>query len=190
VKPYNQAMSKKIVFIICALLSVSSCEEMGSPASKQEPVAGILVDQGFALLSQQKPESAMQNFDNALKADDKNVRALQGKGLALNNMGRHTEADIQYGKALEIDVTSVPVRNNFAMSKILQGKYKEAADMLTPISKAHPDNATVQENLALANCMLGKRDTARTLYSKSLQPAEVEDNLRFCKQYEALRKQK
>ena len=147
-----------------------------------------LTEQGYELLAQQQPRAALAMFEQAVGGNEKNIRAWQGKGLALNHMGKHEEAETAYKRALEIQPGAVAVTNNLAMSKILHGQYQEAINLLTPLSKNKVPISTVVENLALANCLLGKSDEARKLYGKNLLPAEIEENLRFCRQFEGMRK--
>lgn len=174
------------LFALCSLLVASACDKAATP-KETAPKTIQLTEQGYTLLGKQQARASIPLFDQAIASDEHYIRAYQGKGIALNNIGKHEEAERIYEKALKIEPGSVGILNNYAMSKILGGHYQEAITMLAPLVKDGAQNATVQENYALAHCLDGKRDEARTLYAKFLPPAQVEENLRFCSKFEVLR---
>lgn len=179
----------KIPSLICAacLLLLVACS--GREASPEAQLSSNrLTAQGYDLLAAEQPRAALAIFEQAVGSNEKNVRAWQGKGLALNHLGKPEEAEKAYEEALQIQPGALNVTNNLAMSKILRGKYQEAIDLLTPLSKGKKPNNTVMENLALANCMLGRDDEAKKLYNKRLPPTKIQENLKFCKRFEGLRK--
>jgi Flp pilus assembly protein TadD len=176
---------KNMLAILTSLLMLAACEQMKQP--KEAPINSLkLTEQGYTLLSQQEPKAALDVFNKAIKADEKNGRAYQGKGIALDSLGEHGKAEEAYNEGLKQTPGNVGLSNNLAMSHILRGNYQKAIDLLAPF--ADFGNPTVHENLALANCMLGKSTEARKLYSKTLSPAEIEDNIRFCRKFEQIRK--
>ncbi len=187
-------MKKSPLFLLCAFLLLAGCDKlplgMGGTSNEAQVSSQKLTAQGYELIAQQQPSAAVAIFDQAIGGDAKNIRAYQGKGIALNKLGKHDEAETAYAEALKIDPNAVGVTNNLAMSKILRGKYQEAIDLLSPLANAPAPNDTVVENLALANCLMGKNDAARKLYGKNLAPAEIDENLQFCKKYEGMRKKK
>lgn len=179
--------------MMTACLALASCKELGlgasTPDGKQQVLARDMTERGYKRLTENKAEEALSLFNQALVIDQTNPRTLQGKGIALANLGKYSEAEGMYKDALKLDPQSVSIKNNLAMTQILQGDYKEAIELLAPLAEKEPVNPTVRQNLALANCLSGKRDEARTLYSKDLTAAEIEDNLRFCNGFEKIRKQ-
>lgn len=175
---------KRILFILPVLLMVCACDKLGLEKKPEAPQQS-LTEQGNALLTKNQPKEAIVLFDKAIAADSKDVKAYQGKGIALNSLGNHIDAEMAYNDGLKNSPGNIPLSNNFAMSKILRGEYKQALEVLTPLAGT---NETVDQNIALANCLMGKKEEARKLYSKKLTPAETEDNLRFCNKYEQLKK--
>lgn len=182
-------MKALYVYAIACLLLVSACDKLGL-SKEEKPQAQPFTEQGYALLAKDQPAAALPLFDKVISADSNALKAYQGKGVALDQLGKHEEAEAAYAKALKIDPKATGVINNLAMSKILRGKYQEAIDLLAPLATATPPNETVQQNYALAHCLIGKRDEARQLYAKYLAPAQVEENLRFCSKFETMRKKK
>ncbi len=185
-------MKNSPLFLLCAFLLLAGCDKlplgMGGTSKEGQMSSQRLTAQGYELIAQQQPSAAVAMFDQAIGGDEKNIRAYQGKGIALNELGKHDEAEATYAQALKIEPNAVGVTNNLAMSKILRGKYQEAIDLLSPLASAPSPNDTVVENLALANCLMGKNDAARKLYGKNLAPSEIDENLRFCKKFGQLKK--
>jgi len=180
---------RKFLLATCTLLLLSGCEQPPSKVGSDAQVSSQkLTDQGFELMKQQQPRAAIAMFDQAIGTDPGNVRAYQGKGLALGNEGQNEQAERVYEQGLKIVHGDMKLTNNLAMSKILRGQYEEAVTLLVPYGGS--GNVTMQENLALANCLLGRKEEARKLYGKSLTPAQIEENLRFCNKYEAIRTKK
>ncbi len=182
---------KDIVRAVAVILALTSAACTPQEAPREAQIAALrLTDQGYEFLENSQFKAAAALFDQAIKADGRNIRAYQGKGIAFDQLGKHNEAESAYKTALDIDPKAVSIRNNLAMSYIMRGEYDKAIEELAPLAESEPNNVTVQENLALVNCLMGKRDDARKLYGKSLKPSEIEDNLRFCNKFETIRKNK
>ncbi len=179
--------SFSIAALMALAFSFSGCSQQ--EVEKENNISSRnLAEQAYQLLNQRQPKAALSIFEQAIAADEKNAQALQGKALALNNLGRHLEAEKYYQKALEIEPESPSIINNLAMSKILRGHYTVALKMLEPLVKDDPDNIKAQDNTALAYCMLGRKEEAKKIYSLRLDSKQVEENLRFCTEFEEIRK--
>lgn len=184
-------MKTSPLFFLVAFLTLTACNSplFSQEASKEAKISSMrLTEQGFDLLAKEQASAAVSIFDQAIAEDNKNIRAYQGKGIALNKLGKNDEAEDVYKAALAVQPGAVSITNNLAMSKILSGHYQEAIDLLTPLASTPTPNGTVVENLALANCLSGKSDDARKFYGKRLKPKEIEENLRFCKKFQNIRK--
>lgn len=176
-------MLLRICLALYALTLTAACEQLEALQPLQtvpSPQAQITADEGYALLDQKQTAAALTLFNRAVVMDSNNVRALQGQGIALNQQGRHKEADLAYKKALTISPDSVSVANNLAMSYMLQKSYGDAIALLEPLHEKNPSDTKINDNLALAHCLSGKLEDARKLYSKTLKPKEVDENLKFC----------
>lgn len=165
------------------MLLLSGC----AASEEAKKTSDTLSQQGYALLELGRAQQAIPYFDEAIKQNSDNIRAYQGKGIALNELGKHTDAEVVYGRALSIDNTSIGIINNIGMSYILRRDYDGAIRLLEPHSRTEPVHAKVIENLALAYCLKGDESQARRLYKSRLPKKKIDDNIKFCKQFAPLR---
>jgi tetratricopeptide (TPR) repeat protein len=63
----------------------------------------VLLGKGLSMLNQDKPEAALNCFDEALALDPKNGDALVRRGIALERLEKLTEALDSYDRAIEAD---------------------------------------------------------------------------------------
>ncbi len=74
---------------------------------------------GRLLVVAKRPADAVAVFDEGLAADPRATALLVGKGVALDKLGRHADAQQAYGAALAIDPGDATARDNLALSKTL-----------------------------------------------------------------------
>ncbi|MGG5817306.1 SPOR domain-containing protein [Falsiroseomonas sp. HW251] len=101
-----------------------------------------------------QPQVALALFDQAARIEP-GAEAEEGRGLALDMIGRHDEAQAAYRAALALAPNRVAVQNNLAMSLILTGRVQEALAVLEPLSQRPDAPARVANNLAIARSMAG-----------------------------------
>lgn len=127
------------------------------------------------------PDEALVYFEDGLKELPGNVDLLNGKGIALDMMGRHEEAQISYRQAIN-DSNEPFVENNLAMSYIMTGKYDEAINILEGV-KSIGDSPVMRQNLALAYGLKGDMIKAREWGGKGLNESEMAENIAFYQAY-------
>jgi Flp pilus assembly protein TadD len=150
----------------------------------------IMSQLGYALIASGEPQGAVSVFDELTAIEPANAMHYNGKAVAFDNAGNHVAAQEIYQKAMSLSPDSVPIKNNYAMSLILDKKFDEAIAMLEPIAQKEGSNATVRQNLALAYGLKGDSAQAFTINRKDLTPQQAEENQRFYEQYERLNKKK
>lgn|GEM_PF-642531 len=101
------------------------------------------------------PEVALALFDRAAPLD-RGHESLEGRGIALDLLGRQEEAQDAYRAALAIAPREASVQNNLAMSLLLSGRATEALALLEPLAGRRDVPARVANNLAVARGMAGK----------------------------------
>jgi Flp pilus assembly protein TadD len=139
---------------------------------------------GRVFLAQHKPAEATIEFDGALKHQPDDIRALNGAGVARDDLGRHEEAQSFYQRGLAVASADRVLRNNYGLSLALSGNYAKAVTLLRPLVDEPGATARNRQNLALALALAGQRDEAGKIARIDLDTASVSNNLRF---YEALR---
>lgn len=127
------------------------------------------------------PDEAIVYFEDGLKELPGNVDLLNGRGIALDMMGRHEEAQISYRQSLN-DGNEPFVENNLAMSYIMTGKYDEAIHILEGIKNIQ-DSPVMRQNVALAYGLKGDMVKAREWGGKGLNEAEMAENIAFYQEY-------
>jgi tetratricopeptide (TPR) repeat protein len=65
----------------------------------------ILNENGLDFMNQGKYEDAIEAFDSAINSDPQYVEAWYNKGLALQSLGRHDEANAAFARAKELGYT-------------------------------------------------------------------------------------
>lgn len=144
----------------------------------------VFLELALVQLSLGKPALALEKLETALSKNPRDARALNGKAVALDELGRTAEAQETYRQALEAAGTQGNyIRNNLALSHVMHGQYDEAIALLEPMATATDANATVRQNLAMAYGLKGDESKARAWASKDLTPAQVNENIRFYARY-------
>ncbi|MCC8978056.1 tetratricopeptide repeat protein [Bradyrhizobium acaciae] len=75
-----------------------------------------------ALLAHNSSDEALQVLNAVLLATPGDLRALNAKGVVLDQQGRHEEAQVLYRQGLAIEPTNTMLRNNLELSAELEGK--------------------------------------------------------------------
>jgi Flp pilus assembly protein TadD len=113
----------------------------------------------------------------ALRPDDTGAGIL--RGVVLDRLGRHAEAQTSYRAVIARSPQSVAARTDLALSLALTGAYAEALDLLEPIARSA--NATPQDrqNLAFIYGLKGDTAAARALGQADLDPKTAAANAEF-----------
>lgn len=85
-----------------------------------------------------QPSQALLECDALLARDRGDQAAIVDKGVALDLLGRHEEAQALYRQALEKAPDDAAVRSDLALSVALQGRISEAQAVAAPL-QARPD---------------------------------------------------
>lgn len=138
---------------------------------------------GFAQIADNQLEAALATFERALATDAKNVSAYNGKGAALDAMGKNEEAQNSYREGLKLDPDNLALTNNYALSLLLSDHYDEAIQLLAPLSDGTEASPTVRQNLALAYGLKGDSARAAELGMRDLSLEQVKKNQEFYAHY-------
>lgn len=125
------------------------------------------------------PDKALPFAEKAAALDARSVPALNLRGVVLDRLGRHPEAQACYRSLLKLSPQSIAGRTNLALSLALTGQYAEALDILQPIARSA--NATPQDrqNLAFVYGLKGDIAAARALGRVDLDEKTAVANAEF-----------
>jgi tetratricopeptide (TPR) repeat protein len=99
-----------------------------------------LIQKGIEARNSHDPQDAIQYFDQALERDPNNLRALNGKGSALFEIGNTTEAIQYFDKVLSIDPNNLNALDNKAAISIITRDFDQAAEYLNKAEKIDSNN--------------------------------------------------
>jgi Flp pilus assembly protein TadD len=145
----------------------------GNPAQAEQVLAAavqrlpndrvLLLQLGRLRLRGGAAGEALNLFDRVLATESRNVPALDGRGVALDLMGRHPEAQESYRRAQAIDPNSISVANNLGLSLLLDGRPDEARAVLEPLARRADATQRVTANYAISLAATGDEAAARSV---------------------------
>tara|TARA_R110001583_G_scaffold195257_2_gene370952 strand:+ start:11867 stop:12727 length:861 start_codon:yes stop_codon:yes gene_type:complete len=147
--------------------------------------AEVLTTLARVYLAQHRSQMAVEAYDKALRVDQRNVSALTGKGVALDTLSRHKQAQGVYEDGLSYYPTNFILRSNYALSLALSGDIIRGTAILQELVKDPLAAPYVRGNLALVYGLDGRDNDARATLLLDMKPDEVEENIRV---YQALRR--
>ncbi len=132
-----------------------------------------------AYLKLGEPEKSLLLADQAMALAPQDHRVLVCRGVTLDMLGRHVQAQESYRAVLMSAPHDVAARNDLALSLALTGQFGEAEDIMA--SMAHSSTATprIRQNLALIYGLAGDAAHAGALSRMDLDTTATEGNLSF-----------
>ncbi len=132
-----------------------------------------------------RPTESAAYFEKALAENPRNLRAMIGRGVALDLTGRFEQAQEVYLQALEVSPGDLRAQNNLALSYAVAGNFARAVEILHPMATAPTATPRLRQNLALIYGLMGNGELAASISRRDLDEATIQGNLRF---YELLRR--
>lgn len=145
--------------------------------SKARIGALLGLERAYAALSQ--TEKALAYADQAKALAPSDARVLINRGIVLDMVSRHAEAQESYRAALAKDPHDRAARNNLALSLAMTGKFTEAVAIMTPIAWSSNATPKARQNLALIYGLMGDERRATELSRVDLDETATQANLRF-----------
>jgi Flp pilus assembly protein TadD len=100
-------------------------------------------------------------------------------GNALDGLGRFSQAEVHYKKALKLDPRNAKIWNDAGYSYYLQGRWSDAEGAFKTAMKFAPDDMRLKTNLGLVLAAVGRTDEALGLLSQYSGDAIGHANLGF-----------
>jgi Flp pilus assembly protein TadD len=136
-------------------------------------IANVEIDTG-------QPAEALKTLDKALAIDASDALLYNSKGVALDMLGKTTQARNAYSTAVTLDPDDKAVFDaNLGMSYILTGSYSKTIRLLAPLADAPDSTPAVRQNLALAYGLKGDNAGALKYAMRDMPKKEAEENVRF-----------
>lgn len=127
----------------------------------------LMVQLGRMQLGSGKAGDALTLFDRVLASDQRNVDALDGRGVALDLIGRHPEAQESYRRAQALSPNSIAIANNLGLSLLLDNRPDEARAVLEPLARRPDATARVTANYAISLAATGDVAAAQNLMGEA-----------------------
>ena len=147
--------------------------------AKSSAYISALLGQTRAYLSLDEPAKALEYANQAQTLGPQDARVLVDRGVALDTLGQHAEAQECYRAVLRVTPRHVSARNNLALSLALTAHYDEAIALITPLVRSSAATPQVRENMAVIYALMGDADRATTLSRVDLDEGTTRANLTF-----------
>lgn len=148
----------------------------------------VLYQLGRAYINADRTRDAVHIMDMLIAMEPDKGTGYSAKGVAFDRAGNHFAAQEIYAMGLRVDPQSLALQNNMAMSFILDGRSKEAIDILEHLNKQYADQPKIRHNLALAYGLTGQGKKAMELGLQDLTEQQARENLKFYAHYSTLQK--
>jgi Flp pilus assembly protein TadD len=151
-------------------------DQVGSSSTM---AASALVGLTRAHLALSQPAKALTYADKAYALAPQDASVLVARGVTLDLVGRHADAQKCYRAVLAAKPRDVAARNDLALSLAMTKQFDEAIEIMTPIALSADATPRMRQNLALIYGLQGNDKSAATLSRRDLDAATTEANLRF-----------
>ncbi|WP_084440724.1 tetratricopeptide repeat protein [Acetobacter nitrogenifigens] len=111
-------------------------------------------------------DKAVEMFKNLYQRYGENFDILNDYGVSLDEVGRYSEAQAIYRRAMEVDPAQVSAPVNFSLSLALSGKFKMAIDFIEPYAETSEVSSRARQNFAMILVGDGQRQRAMRVLEK------------------------
>ena len=113
-------------------------------------------------------ESAVRLYQDALRAEPKNVTALIGLGITRQRENKHADAEVSLQKALAYDPTNEPASFALGVTYFKQERWKDAMTYFEKSLAKRPDNASGRHYLGIIATKLNLIERAEREFKTAL----------------------
>jgi len=139
----------------------------------------VLLELARVQLAGGKPQAALANLDKAVARAPRNLPVVTARGIALDRLSRHKEAQAQYRAGLKVDPTDFALLSNLGLSLGLSGQTGEGIAILSELARDGSANPKTRGNLALVYGLAGKDREAAGVLQRDLSSAQIQQNLAY-----------
>jgi Flp pilus assembly protein TadD len=142
-------------------------EVLATALERHATEPSLLEERGRTELVSGAAQRALTTFEQVLKRQPHAIAALNGRGVALDMLGRHAEARQSYQMALDIDSNNAAASNNLAVSLLLDGQAVVAETVLERLNQG-TTTTRIRHNLGLAHAATGDLAGAQRMFSEQV----------------------
>jgi tetratricopeptide (TPR) repeat protein len=113
-------------------------------------------------------EGAAKSYQDALRAEPKNVTALIGLGITRQRENKHADAEVSLQKALAYDPTNEPAAFALGVTYFKQERWKDAMTYFEKSLAKRPDNASGRHYLGIIATKLNLIERAEREFKMAL----------------------
>ena len=107
------------------------------------------------------------------------MQIITARGIALDRLSRHAEAQETYRRGLAIDPTNFVLMSNLGLSLGLSGQTGEGITILRELVRDGAATANTRGNLALVYGLAGREREASATLAVDLSPSQIQNNLAY-----------
>jgi Flp pilus assembly protein TadD len=169
--PENIEVQTRYVRALTRAGNLVEAEAAATQALRRRPGdPGLLSELGRLRLLEGRAAPALEAFQAVLRANPRDVAAATGRGVALDLLGEHDQAQAGYRAALLIDPQNLAALNNLALSLVLADRPREAITVLSGLARRSDAPERVRNNLAVAEAAAVQAERGRAS-AEALPPA-------------------
>ncbi|GCE26642.1 hypothetical protein KDA_21260 [Dictyobacter alpinus] len=139
-----------------------------TPPATPAPAGNQYLKDAYRLYTQRKLNEALVQYDRALKVDDRNALAWQGRGLTQALNGQHREALASFEQALKIEPYLVTALNGKGTALNMLHRNQEALDAFDRAILQEKDNVIAWNGKGAVLSALGQPEAALNAFDVAL----------------------
>jgi Flp pilus assembly protein TadD len=120
-----------------------------------------------------KQAAAMQSLSAVLMSKPDDLKAMVDKGVALDMLHRHAEAQGLYRHVLTLAPQDAAVSNDLALSLLLSGQAAAGARVLAPFRENAGLPERIRTNLGIMDAARGRGDDARMMLGSRIGASDL-----------------
>ncbi|WP_339864333.1 SPOR domain-containing protein [Paremcibacter congregatus] len=133
---------------------------------------------GQMLITKNRPRDAIPFLSELSKSDPENYRIFNMLGLAHDLLGEQEDAQMNYGRGLELVPDNISLLNNLALSFAFEEQYAPAIKLLSKAINLDYTVTKAQQNLVLVYVLSGEEEAGRQIGAGLMTEEEMVNNIR------------
>ncbi len=140
---------------------------------------------GQVLVIEGQAGEALKYLQSAAASDERNPQLSKALGIAYDLLGRHEDAQMEYGRGLDLVPGDASLMNNLALSFALSENYPTAIRLLSGLVSGDRMSDVSRQNLATVYALSDDPEAAERLLKLDLEPDQIKSRLYYFKRLRA-----